>query len=73
MLTLDPAVRNVVDRAGVSPADALRAASTNPADVLGDRTRGRIEIGARADLVALGTDDLAVRRTLVGGVTVHEA
>lgn len=73
VLTLDQAVRNVVDRAGVPPADALRAASTNPADVLGDRTRGRIEIGARADLVALGADDLAVRRTLVAGVTVHEA
>lgn len=72
-LTMDQAVRNVVDRAGVSVAAAVRAASTTPADVLGDPTRGRVAVGARADLVVLDDDDLTVRRTLVGGHTVWEA
>lgn len=71
-LTMDVAVRNVVEAAGVPLADALTAASTTPAQVLGDRTRGRIEPGARADLVVLGRDDLALRRTLIGGEVAWE-
>ena len=71
-LTMDVAVRNVVESAGVPLADALTAASTTPADLLGDRSRGRIAVGARADLVVLGRDDLAVRRTLVGGEVAWE-
>ena len=71
-LTMDAAVRNVVDTAGIPLADALVAASTTPAGVLGDRTRGRIEPGARADLTILGRDDLSVRRTIVSGETAWE-
>lgn len=73
VLTMDAAVRNVVDHAGVCLADAVRAASATPAAVLGERTRGHIAPGARADLVVLGSDDLAVRRTIVGGATIWEA
>jgi len=72
-LTMDAAVRNLVGHAGVPLADALVAASTTPAAVLGDADRGRIEPGRRADLVVLDRDDLTVRRTLVAGRTVHEA
>ncbi len=72
-LTMDVAVRNVVEAAGVPLADALTAASTTPADVLGDRTRGRIEVGARADLVVVGREDLDLRRTLVAGEVAWEA
>lgn len=71
-LSMDQAVRNLVDAAGVPRADALVSATTTPADVLGASDRGRIEVGARADLVVLGEDDLAVRRTLVSGHTVWE-
>lgn len=71
VLTMDGAVRNVVD-AGVDLADAVRAASTTPASLLGDTLRGRIAVGSRADLVVLGSDDLGVRRTIVGGQTVWE-
>ena len=53
--------------------DAVAAASTAPAALLGDGERGRIEVGARADLVLLGADDLAVRRTVVGGATAWAA
>ncbi len=71
-LTLDAAVRNVVDAAGIAPHRALRSASEVPARVLGLADRGRLVPGARADLVVLDAD-LAVRRTIVGGEVVHEA
>ena len=65
-LTADGAVRNAVQRCGVSLLDAVRSASTTPADLLGLTDRGRIEPGARADLVALNPD-LTVHTTWVGG------
>jgi N-acetylglucosamine-6-phosphate deacetylase len=71
VLTMDTAVRNVVD-AGVPLADALAAASTTPSTLLGDRDRGRLRVGARADVVVLDADDLSVIRTLVAGRTVWE-
>ena len=66
VLTMDAAVRNVVD-AGVPLGDALAAASTTPASLLGDRDRGRIRVGARADLVILDEDDLSVVETRLAG------
>ncbi len=51
-LTLDQAVRNCV-AAGVGLVDAVRAASTVPADYLGLDSVGRIAPGNRADLVVL--------------------
>lgn len=71
-LTMDAAVRNVVDAAGISIAEALSAASTTPATVLGDASRGRLLAGSRADLTLLGRDDLTVRRTLVRGEVAWE-
>ena len=67
-VTADAALRNAVRRAGVSLVDAVTAASTTPANLLGLGDRGRIEVGKRADLVALGPD-LTVDRTWVGGRT----
>lgn len=63
VLTMDAAVRNLVDL-GVDRVDALNAASHVPARLLG-RTVG-LRPGLPADVVVLD-DDLAVRRTLVGG------
>lgn len=60
-VTMDAAVRVCV-QAGVPLADALRAASTNPARLLGLRDRGAIVPGLRADLVAL-TPSLEVEHT----------
>lgn len=65
-LTADAAIRNAVQRCGISLADAVRAAATTPADLLGLADRGRIEPGARADLVALNAD-LTVETTWVLG------
>lgn len=53
-LTMDQAVRTCV-AAGIDATIALRAASTNPARLLGLDDRGTIEPGRRADLVALSS------------------
>src|SRR6185503_20619694 len=52
-LTMDQAARNVVRHAHVDLTDAVRAAATTPADLLGLDDRGRLTAGARADVVAL--------------------
>jgi N-acetylglucosamine-6-phosphate deacetylase len=54
-LTMERAVDNCVSAAGVRVEDALKAASTTPARILGMTDRGAIAPGLRADLVALGT------------------
>ncbi|HYV12464.1 MAG TPA: N-acetylglucosamine-6-phosphate deacetylase [Pyrinomonadaceae bacterium] len=53
---------------GVSYVDLARMASSNPAHLLGiDRDCGSIEIGKRADLVALDQSDLRPRSVLISG------
>lgn len=42
--------------AGLRPTDALRAATSEPAEVFGTRDRGRLRPGARADLVLVDGD-----------------
>lgn len=64
-LRMDRAVANVVSW-GVDRASALAAASAAPARVLGDRSRGDLTPGARADLVVL-SPDLEVTSTWIGG------
>lgn len=55
---------------GVPYTDLAQMASTNPARLLGiDRVCGSIEVGKRADLVALDQSG-NVRLTLIGGVPV---
>ena len=66
-LDMAGAVRNTVHQLGVSLTDALRMASTYPAEFLklGDRM-GRMTPGQRADLV-LVDEQLNVLRTWIGG------
>jgi N-acetylglucosamine-6-phosphate deacetylase len=66
VLRMDQAVANVVHAAGVPLERAVWAASRNPAALLGLPDRGRIEVGARADLVLLD-GDLQATTTWVGG------
>jgi len=70
-LTMMRAVRNAVESGGVDLADAVRMASEVPAHLLGDRSRGRLEVGRRADLVAFDRR-FNVRLTMVGGQIVHQ-
>jgi alpha-D-ribose 1-methylphosphonate 5-triphosphate diphosphatase PhnM len=47
--------------------EAVKAASTAPAELLGLADRGRVEVGLRADLVVLDAATLSVRRVMRGG------
>lgn len=53
LLTMSQAIRVCVELAGISPGEALSAATTHPAQVLGLTSQGQIAVGARADLIAL--------------------
>ncbi|MDQ1111917.1 N-acetylglucosamine-6-phosphate deacetylase [Microbacterium testaceum] len=55
-LTLDLAVRTAVVDLGLSASDAVGAATAVPAAALGDSSRGLLEPGMRADLVAWDAD-----------------
>ena len=68
-IALDSAVRNLV-REGLPLPRAVAAASSNPAELLGARDRGRIEVGRLAHLVELD-DDLRVRCVLRGDAWVE--
>lgn len=65
VIALDSAVRNLVHR-GIGLAEAVGAASANPAALLGLEDRGVIEPGRRADIVELD-EELQVLRVLRGG------
>ena len=67
-LALDQAVRNLIEYTGCTATEALAAATAVPADVLGRKDIGRIEVGARGDLT-LFDEHLRLRRTVVAGVT----
>jgi N-acetylglucosamine-6-phosphate deacetylase len=66
VLRMDRALSNTVAAAGVPLAEAVAAASTTPARLLGLSDRGAIAPGRRADLVALD-GDLGVDMVWVGG------
>lgn len=52
-LPLDQAVRNLMTFTGCTLVDAVATVTSTPADVLGLADRGRISVGARADLTIL--------------------
>lgn len=58
---------------GIPVADAVRAASHNPAQVLGILDRaGSLEVGKEASLVLLNREDLSVRAILFRGAFVEQ-
>ena len=63
---IDLELRNLV-RHGVPLCDAVRAAATNPAELLGCDDRGRLAPGLRADIAELDAGSFAVRRVMRGG------
>jgi len=56
VLSMDQALRNLVDTLGLDLVDASQRVSTYAADHLGLRDRGRLQRGAWADLVVLDRD-----------------
>jgi N-acetylglucosamine-6-phosphate deacetylase len=69
VLTMDNAVRNVMQFAQWDLQQALRPATLNPAQVTGLASRGVIKAGARADLVVLSPRG-EVRNTIIGGAGI---
>ena len=67
-LTMDQALRNLVGL-GLSLDDASRRTSTNAADFLGLADRGRLLVGARADVVVLN-HDLQLTEVIVEGDSI---
>jgi len=66
IISLLDGVRLMVGAAGVTVGQAAVMAATNPANVLGMRDRGRLEAGARADLIVLAPE-LELKAVFVGG------
>jgi N-acetylglucosamine-6-phosphate deacetylase len=72
-LTFIDAVTYVHRTLGLPLEEVLRMASRYPAEALGvAHERGTLKQGLRADLVHL-SDDLEVRRTIIGGETAWAA
>jgi N-acetylglucosamine-6-phosphate deacetylase len=59
-------VRVMIEKAGVSLGDAAVMAATNSAKLAGANDRGRIDVGARADLIAL-SPALELKSVHIGG------
>ena len=57
---------------GVTLSEALSYATSNTADSLGLKTKGRIQVGKDADLILLNKDDLAVDTVLSRGLLMVE-
>ncbi len=66
VLTMDRAVRNVMQFSTWSLRDAVRAATLNPASATGLSQHGRLMPGAEANLVVLSSDG-DVKRTIARG------
>jgi N-acetylglucosamine-6-phosphate deacetylase len=68
--SLTDCLRTLRRTTGCSLAEAVATATSTAADLLGDRLRGRLEVGARGD-VTLVDADLCVVATVVGGRVVY--
>ena len=69
VLTMDRAVRNVMQFAQWDLQQTVRLVTANPARVAGLKDAGSIETGAPADLVVLSPSG-EVRETIIGGAGV---
>ena len=65
-------VRTMIMKVNVPLHEAVRMATENPARAIGLETKGRLEVGADADLVVL-SPELEVVRTLAGGKDIGPA
>lgn len=69
--TLVECVRNLMQWSGCNVAEAVRCVTENIAELMGEKERGKIEEGRRADLVVLD-DEANVLETWVAGRKVWE-
>ena len=71
-VTLDQALRNLVDTLGLALHDASRRVSTHAADYLGLTDRGRLSTGSWADIVVLNRN-LHIQNVFVEGNSIDHA
>jgi len=71
-LTMDQALRNLVNALGLDLPDASRRVSTHAADYLGATDRGRLAVGAWGDVAVLDRD-LELTDVYVEGVPIELA
>ena len=72
VLKMNVAIKNLVEKVGVSFTDAVDFATRNPAENIGVlNERGTIEVGKRADFTVLD-DSYDVSLTVVGGKVVYQ-
>ena len=71
-LTMDQALRNLVQKLGLGLVDASQRVSTNAANYLGATDRGRLQTGAWADLVVLDRD-LQITDVYIEGISIEHA
>lgn len=69
--SLAECVRNLMRWSGCDVAQAVRCVTENVAEMMGERTRGRLEAGRRADFVVMD-DEGYVLQTWVAGKMVWE-
>ena len=68
--TADRLVRNAI-AAGACPEDAVRMITKTPADIIGMRDRGTLEVGKRADFTVF-EGDVEITAVISGGQTIYE-
>jgi N-acetylglucosamine-6-phosphate deacetylase len=71
-LTMDGALRNLVNVFGCSLPDAVRLVAANPARALGAHEAGTLEPGTAADFLVLDAD-LRIVQTYIDGVLAFDA
>jgi N-acetylglucosamine-6-phosphate deacetylase len=71
-LTMDQALRNLVETLGLGLAEASMRVSTHAADYLGLPDRGRLQVGAWGDAVVLDRD-LQLKDVFVEGASIELA
>lgn len=64
---------HLVKLLGMSIADASRVCSTSPASICGLSHVGTLDVGKRADLVALNASDLSLAFVVAGGIRIAAA
>lgn len=69
--SLQECIQNIMKWSGCNVAEAVRCVTENVAEFMGDKTRGKLEEGRRADFVVLN-DEGEVLQTWVAGLKVWE-
>jgi N-acetylglucosamine-6-phosphate deacetylase len=72
ILTMDQALRNLVQGQQLSLPEAIRYITAIPARIIGASDRGTIAVHRRADFVVLDSGTLTVRRVMLGGRWLDE-